>query len=138
MQLLRENIRSPLTEEMRTMIEQYNMISFYDITERTNMSIELMYQFRKDFLNQAIVIGASGSIFGILLAFGMMFPNVMIYVYFLFPIKAKWFVMLYGVIELYMGVKGTDNVAHYAHLGGMLFGYILIKWWQQERYPFGY
>ena len=72
-------------------------------------------------------IGASGAIFGILLAFGMMFPNSLIYVYFAIPIKAKYFVMIYGAIELFSGIsnRAGDNVAHFAHLGGMVFGYFV-------------
>ncbi|MEI6851255.1 MAG: rhomboid family intramembrane serine protease [Bacteroidota bacterium] len=79
-------------------------------------------------------IGASGSVFGILLAFGMLFPNTMIYVYFAIPIKAKWFVIIYGAIELISGVVNVtgDNVAHFAHLGGMLFGFILIMIWRKK------
>lgn len=79
-------------------------------------------------------IGASGSVFGILLAFGMMFPNTLIYVYFAIPIKAKWFVIIYGAIELLSGVYNArgDNVAHFAHLGGMLFGFILIMIWKNK------
>ncbi len=79
-------------------------------------------------------IGASGAVFGILLAFGMLFPNTMLYVYFAIPIKAKWFVMIYGAIELISGVSNVegDNVAHFAHLGGMLFGFILIKLWNRK------
>ncbi len=80
-------------------------------------------------------IGASGAVFGILLAFGMMFPNTLLYVYFLFPIKAKWFVIFYGAIELYSGLSNAgDNVAHFAHLGGMLFGFFLIKYWDRNRF----
>ncbi len=81
------------------------------------------------------VIGASGAVYGLLLAFGMMFPNSLIYVYFLFPIKAKWFVAIFGAIELFSGIRNsaTDNVAHFAHLGGMLFGFILIKIWQKQK-----
>ena len=75
-------------------------------------------------------IGASGGVFGILLAFGMMFPEQPIYLYFLFPIKAKWFVIGYGVIELVGGVSGSSTVAHFAHLGGMLFGFLLIQYWR--------
>jgi len=73
-------------------------------------------------------VGASGAVFGILLAFGMMFPNSLIYVYFAIPVKAKYFVMIYGAIELYMGFANNagDNVAHFAHLGGMIFGFFLI------------
>lgn len=83
-------------------------------------------------------VGASGAVFGLLLAFGMMFPNSQIYLYFLFPIKAKYFVILYGLFELYSGVANNpgDNVAHFAHLGGMIFGYILIKYWQKSQSRF--
>jgi membrane associated rhomboid family serine protease len=63
-----------------------------------------------------------------------MFPNTMIYVYFAIPIKAKWFVVIYGAIELLSGVYNAsgDNVAHFAHLGGMLFGFILIMIWRKK------
>ena len=79
-------------------------------------------------------VGASGAVFGILLAFGMMFPNSIIYVYFAIPIKAKFFVLIYGAIELYMGFANSagDNVAHFAHLGGMIFGFILIMYWKKK------
>lgn len=79
-------------------------------------------------------VGASGAVFGVLLAFGMMFPNSMIYVFFFLPMKAKYFVMLYGIFELYSGIQNnpSDNVAHFAHLGGMLFGFILIKYWRKK------
>ncbi len=82
----------------------------------------------------SVTVGASGGVFGILLAFGMMFPNQEIYLYFLFPIKAKWFVIIYGVAELIFGVTNTQsNVAHFAHLGGMLFGFILIQMWKKNN-----
>lgn len=83
-----------------------------------------------DYLN---TIGASGAVFGILLAFGMMYPNVPMYIMFIpIPIKAKWVVLGYGVIELLTGVAGTsDGVAHFAHLGGMLFGLIMILMWRR-------
>ena len=86
-------------------------------------------------LINSVTIGASGAVFGILLAFGMLFPNTMLYIYFAIPIKAKWFVILYGAVELYSGIANSsgDNVAHFAHLGGMLFGFILIKIWQKNR-----
>lgn len=78
-------------------------------------------------------VGASGAVFGVLLAFGMLFPNTIIYIYFAIPMKAKWFVLLYGVFELYSGIRSNpeDNVAHFAHLGGMLFGYLLIRHWKR-------
>lgn len=76
-------------------------------------------------------VGASGGVFGILLAFGMMFPNQPIYIYFLFPIKAKWLVIGYGALELWAAVTGSQaGVANFAHLGGMLFGFLLIQYWR--------
>lgn len=85
------------------------------------------------------VIGASGAIFGILLAFGMLFPNTELMLLFPpIPIKAKYFVVGYGLLELYFGIANQqgDNVAHFAHLGGMLFGFILIKYWKKNRQNF--
>ena len=82
-----------------------------------------------------VTIGASGAVFGVLLAFGMLFPNAPLYVMFVpIPIKAKYFVIIYGLIELFMGVANfsNDNVAHFAHLGGMLFGLILILYWRKK------
>ena len=84
------------------------------------------------YLNMMTTVGASGAIYGLLLAFGMMFPNSLIYFYFLIPIKAKWFVIGYAAIELITGLTGFDNVAHFAHLGGMLFGLLLILYWRKN------
>ena len=83
-------------------------------------------------------VGASGAVFGILLAFGMLFPNTLLYIYFAIPIKAKYFVLAYGFLELYLGISNnpTDNVAHFAHLGGMIFGFFLIKYWKKNRTTF--
>lgn len=77
-------------------------------------------------------IGASGGVFGVLLAFGMMFPNQRIMLLFPpIPMRAKWFVILYGAFELYAGMTGTlSGIAHFAHLGGMLFGFLLIQYWR--------
>ena len=80
-------------------------------------------------------IGASGAVFGILLAFGMLFPNNRLFIFPLpFPIKAKFFVIGYAAIELWSGLANSagDNVAHFAHLGGMLFGLILILYWRKK------
>lgn len=85
------------------------------------------------------MIGASGAIFGILLAFGMLFPNTELYLMFIpIPIKAKYFVLGYGLLEVFLGFQNSaaDNVAHFAHLGGMLFGFILIKYWSKNRKKF--
>ena len=82
-------------------------------------------------LNSFNIIGASGAVYGILLAFGMLFPNAQIFIYFLVPIKAKWLVIIYGALELITGLTTTDGVAHFAHLGGMIFGIILILLWHK-------
>lgn len=86
-------------------------------------------------LNQLVTVGASGAVFGILLAFGMMFPNATLMLLIPpMPIKAKYLVIGYGLIELFCGVSGTgDGVAHFAHLGGMLFGFLLIMLWRHDR-----
>lgn len=83
-------------------------------------------------------VGASGAVFGILLGFGMLFPNTQLMLLFPpIPIKAKYFVIGYGVIELYLGFsQSASNVAHFAHLGGMLFGYFMIKYWNKNSKRF--
>lgn len=78
-------------------------------------------------------VGASGAVYGVLLAFGMLFPNTPLFIIPIpFPIKAKWLVIGFGVLEIFLGVTQTgDNIAHFAHLGGMIFGYILIRYWNR-------
>jgi len=78
-------------------------------------------------------VGASGAVFGLLLAFGVLFPNTQLMIIFPpIPIKAKYFVLIYGAIELYLAfTQPGSNIAHAAHLGGMLFGYILIRYWRR-------
>jgi membrane associated rhomboid family serine protease len=83
----------------------------------------------------SFTIGASGSVFGLLLAFGMLFPNTSIYIMFIpIPVKAKYMVIGYGVLEFFFGVanRASDNVAHFAHLGGMLFGIFMILYWKKK------
>lgn len=79
------------------------------------------------------MIGASGAVFGLLFAFGYLFPNLMIYIYFLFPIRAKYFVAIYAAIELFNGLRNNpgDNVAHFAHIGGMIFAFFLLRAWKK-------
>ena len=80
-------------------------------------------------------VGASGAIYGLLLAYGMLFPNNIMQL--IFPpiaLKAKYFVMIFGGLELFLGFSNPgDSVAHFAHLGGMLFGYILIVYWKKNN-----
>ena len=87
-----------------------------------------------DFYNQLLTIGASGAVFGILLAFGMIFPNMPLYIFFIpVPVKAKWVVIGYGLLELYFGISGNQpGVAHFAHLGGMLAGIVMILYWKRN------
>jgi membrane associated rhomboid family serine protease len=83
-------------------------------------------------------VGASGAVFGILLGFGMLFPNTELMLLFPpIPIKAKYFVMGYGAIELFSGITGMGpNIAHFAHLGGMLFGFFMIRYWNRNTRNF--
>lgn len=85
-------------------------------------------------LNSLLTVGASGAIYGVLLAFGMIFPNRPLYLMFVpIPIKAKWMVIGYGVLELLIGLSAAnDGVAHFAHLGGMLFGFFMIWYWKKK------
>jgi membrane associated rhomboid family serine protease len=84
--------------------------------------------------NSLITVGASGAVFGLLLAFAMIFPNMPMYIIPIpFPVKAKWMVLGYGLFELFFGITGSlDHVAHYAHLGGMIAGIIIILWWKRN------
>lgn len=83
-------------------------------------------------------VGASGAVFGILFAFGYLFPNTLLYLYFLVPIKAKYVVAAYAAFELFAGIRNSagDNVAHFAHLGGMVVAFILLKVWNTNRKHF--
>lgn len=114
------------------------------ITEVYTQGYELLKQ-NMNYINTAqgglnialntVTIGASGAVFGILLAFGMMFPNAELFIIPIpFPIKAKYFVVGYGLFELVFGVRNFawDNVAHFAHLGGMLFGIFMVLYWRKK------
>ena len=86
-------------------------------------------------MSQFVTVGASGAIFGLLLAFAMLLPNEPIFLWFFpIPIKSKYFVAVYAILELWGGVSPSagDNVAHFAHLGGMIFGFLLIKYWEKK------
>jgi membrane associated rhomboid family serine protease len=82
-------------------------------------------------------VGASGALFGLLLAYGMLFPNrIIVPLIPPIPMKARTFVIVFGVIELLFGLSGRSGVAHFAHLGGMLGGFLMIRYWRSQR-PFG-
>ena len=119
-------IGAGLTQEL----VQY--IQFSDIHNFQNVNLGGRIVPVEDYLNMLTTVGASGAVYGILLAFGMMWPNSMIYLYFLIPIKTKWFVLIYGLLELFTGFSSIDNVAHFAHVGGMVFGLLLILYWKNQ------
>jgi len=79
-------------------------------------------------------VGASGAVYGILLAYGMLFPNNELRIIFLpIVLKAKYFVIIFAVIELILGLVGGGNIAHFAHLGGMIFGFFLVRYWRKKN-----
>ena len=80
------------------------------------------------------MVGASGAVYGLLLAFGILFPNSVIYLYFAIPVKIKYFVTGIGILSLISGISNSpdDNVAHFAHLGGMIFGILLLMFWKKK------
>lgn len=112
--------------EMAPVMETFHLLPLND-------QQDLLYSntFR---VNEA-TIGASGAVFGCLAAFGYLFPNSLIYLYFFVPIKAKWFVLFYAGMELFFGIRNSagDSVAHWAHLGGAIVGLILVIYWNKSN-----
>ncbi len=112
------------------------LMKYFRITGLTNFDASSISEMKEMFLNLPVTVGASGSVFGLLLAFGWLFPEQRLMLLFIpYPIKARVFVAIYGVIELFLGVANFsgDNVAHFAHLGGMLFGIIMILMWKKKN-----
>jgi len=107
-----------------------------NIGDRIIYSADELFRWKREvYLNRFLVVGASGSVMGLLLAFGMLFPNQPLFIMFIpVPIKAKYVVIGYAVISLFMGVGNFqfDNIAHFAHLGGMIFGYFLVRKWKRD------
>jgi len=122
--------------------EYYKLISLLDAESIDLFFLEGKYYSRNEQIIGSLtrllntpMVGASGAVFGVLLAFGMTFPNQVIYLNFFIPIKAKYFVIGYGLLELYNGFSTSNSgIAHFAHLGGMLFGFLLIRRWRKTRY----
>ena len=143
-------MNTPSPELLRTFIHEYipqpNREVFDFINKWAEMpkdagAINSAISMVIDHVNMVInipTVGASGAVFGVLLGFGMLFPNTELMLLFPpIPIKAKYFVMIYGGIELYLGAtQPGSNIAHFAHLGGMIFGFILIKLWNKDRNNF--
>jgi membrane associated rhomboid family serine protease len=123
-----------ISDILATVNDQISMVT--NPSEKS-MLIEEKYVFINN-LDEHVIVGASGSLFGLLGAFGMLFPNQMLYIYFLFPVKAKWLVIAYGAFELFSGLSNNpnDNVAHFAHLGGLFVGIILVLLWRRNRTHF--
>ena len=118
-----------LIQEAVQYIDYAVNLSQYD---RVNTGISIISM--DEYLNLITTVGASGAVYAILLAFGMMFPNSPLFIFPLpMPVKAKYFVIGYAVLELLLGISGGDGVAHFAHLGGMLFGVILIIYWRKKN-----
>jgi membrane associated rhomboid family serine protease len=116
-------------------IQNFKDLQQSDPSAAFEYSVRELTDFKRELLNAPVVVGASGAVFGLLLAYGMTFPNNLIYVYFAIPIRAKYFVILYGAIELFSGIANPtgDDVAHFAHLGGLLFGFLLILYWKNKN-----
>jgi membrane associated rhomboid family serine protease len=109
--------------------------NYLNVVSGVSYPIDMVVAAKQQLLNRMITVGASGAVFGILLAFGMLFPNAPLYLMFIpIPIKAKYMVIGYGLIEFFAGVSrfSGDNVAHFAHLGGMLFGFFMIRYWKKK------
>lgn len=120
-----------------TFIKDYNATLGADPAGAAALARSFAEQYQAAYVNAQVTVGASGAVFGVLLAFGMLFPNMRIMLLFPpIPLKAKWFVIIYGLVELFGGIHGADydNVAHWAHLGGMLFGFILLRYWRVRRF----
>ena len=113
---------------------QYITYSMEDIAAYQYVNAGGVQMTTDAYINLWTTIGASGAVYGILLAFGMLFPNERLFIIpFPFPIKAKWLIVGYIAIELFSAMSGPgDGVAHMAHLGGMLFGFLLIRYWQKH------
>ncbi|MFY8003189.1 MAG: rhomboid family intramembrane serine protease [Chitinophagaceae bacterium] len=114
--------------------ENASLLKEYYAINPLSVDYDKVVYFVQAKLNQATV-GASGAVFGCLAAFGYLFPNTRIYIYFLIPLKAKWFVILYALMELSLAIQNSagDNIAHFAHLGGALFGFLLVFFWNKTN-----
>ncbi|MFN4006738.1 MAG: rhomboid family intramembrane serine protease [Chitinophagaceae bacterium] len=114
-----------------------NLVDFlakYDTFQQGDGSYPYAVMVRNTILAEA-TLGASGAVFGCLAAFAYLFPNTYIYLYFFIPVKAKWMVLLYAGFEFFAGIRNSagDPVAHFAHLGGALVGFLLVYFWNKNN-----
>jgi len=124
-----------LNGNVKAIMQNWNSVDINQIRSQLNVILQSQMNIP--------TVGASGAIFGLLMAFGFIFPDVpLMFIFIPIPIKAKWFVIGYGILELFSGLLNItgDNIAHFAHLGGMLFGYIILKIWYKKnwRHPQNY
>ncbi len=121
-----------------TDMAKLNLVTYDHMSQAINQAIAngdgRLLANMMQFKNSIMTIGASGAIFGLLLGFAFVFPNLPLYIFFIpIPIKAKYMVIGYAILEFYFGVsRSMDTVAHFAHLGGMLFGLILLLYWRKK------
>ncbi len=116
-------------------VSEYNTLTQTSFADAQALARHFFIDYQQQYIDCHCMVGASGAIFGILLAVGMLFPNLPLYIWFIpIPIKAKWFVCFYALFELIFGVADFhyDNVAHWAHLGGMIFGFLLLYCWRKN------
>ena len=113
----------------------HEMAPIFDQVHELPVELQQQYLDAPNFPGNEATLGASGAIFGCMAAFGYLFPNSLIYLYFFVPIKAKWAVLGYAAYELFLGVRSSagDNVAHWAHLGGGLVGLLLVVYWNRNN-----
>ena len=129
---------------IQEVVQYFQFIPYFaDITQLSTLAPNEMVNINGDmytvaqWLNRYMrvidvsTVGASGAVYAVLMAFGMLFPNQPMYII-PFPIKAKWMITGYILIELYLGLTGNDGIAHFAHLGGMIFGFFLIMYWKKK------
>lgn len=128
-------LSNPNSENLIDYAQHYGVIS----APGGQININWVISNYEALINMGALGGASGAIFGIIMAFGYLFPNSEMFLFpFPIPIKAKYFVTFYGLYELYAGIQQSqgDNVAHFAHIGGMIFAVILLKVWKTQRNNF--
>jgi membrane associated rhomboid family serine protease len=136
---LKGRITSATVGQYNSFVEEYNLALTQDVNQAVFLAKEFLSSIQQHYINAHVVVGASGSLFGLLGAFGLMFPNTVLYMMFIpIPIKAKYFVAIYGAIELFSGISqfSGDNVAHFAHLGGLAVGLVIVLIWRKNRTNF--